>query len=85
MQGFYVPLLRHVWWWIGGRSADKTTMHKVLCAGGTVVVIPGGVQECAHIRPGKEVAFLRSRKGFVRIALQHGQPSINFSAFVCAH
>ena len=75
MQGFYVPLLRHFWWWLGGRSADKETMHKELALGNTVVVIPGGVQECMHMEPGKEVAFLKSRKGFVRIALQHGEHS----------
>lgn len=48
-------------------------MHKQLAEGGTVVLIPGGVQECSFMEPGKEVAFLRSRKGFVRIALQHGE------------
>ena len=72
-QGFYVPLLRHLWWWLGTRSADKHTMHGILQAGGTVVVIPGGVQECAFLERGQESVFLKSRKGFVRIAMQHGE------------
>ena len=76
VQGFYVPFLRHLWWWLGGRSADKKSMHSILGAGGTVVIIPGGVQECTFMEPGKEVIFLKSRKGFVRVAMQNGMPWI---------
>lgn len=79
--GFWVPLERHLWWWIGTRPASRQVMHKQLAEGGTVVLIPGGVQECSFMEPGKEVAFLRSRKGFVRIALQHGAPLVPVFSF----
>ena len=72
VQGFWVPVCRHLWWWIGGRSADKHTMHHLLTQGHTVVLIPGGVQECTYLQSGRETIFLRSRKSFVRIAMQHG-------------
>ena len=32
-----------------------------------------GVAEMAYMEPGKDIVFLSSRTGFVRIALQHGE------------
>ncbi|KAK9796981.1 hypothetical protein WJX73_006358 [Symbiochloris irregularis] len=79
--GFYVPLLRHIWWWLGTRSADRKSMSAILAAGGTAVLIPGGVQECGYLEQGKETVFLKSRKGFVRMALQHGAPLVPVFCF----
>ena len=59
-------------------EATKAEMGKVLQSGGSVGVTPGGIAEmylgfpqpgCA---PDEEFAMLRNRKGFVRLALQHG-------------
>jgi len=74
-------------------------MRALLAAGASPLVIPGGVRECCYMRHGAEVAFLRQRAGFVRIALQHGAPYPNqittpvhgararqsLSAGACAH
>jgi len=32
-----------------------------------------GVAECAYMEPGRDVVFLKSRRGFVRAALLHGE------------
>jgi len=45
----------------------------------SVVIVPGGVQECLYMRPprtGVEVAYLTRRRGFVRLALRSGADAI---------
>lgn len=37
-----------------------------------VVIVPGGAAEALHARPGNFTLVLKNRKGFVRLALQHG-------------
>eukprot|EP00884_Botryococcus_braunii_P007200 jgi/Botrbrau1/16481/Bobra.0142s0075.1 len=78
---FYCPVVRHLWWWLGGRPADAATMHSLLSKGNSVLLCPGGVRECTYMKHGEEVAYVRSRTGFVRIALQHGAPIIPVFCF----
>lgn len=75
MQCFYCPVVRHLWWWLGGRPASASVMHAMLERGHSVLVCPGGVQECLYMKHGREAVYLTKRTGFVRIALQHGAPS----------
>ena len=75
MQCFYCPVVRHMWWWLGGRPASAATMHALLSKGGCVLVCPGGVRECLHMEEGREAILLHGRTGFVRIAMQHGASS----------
>jgi hypothetical protein len=28
LQCFYCPIVRHLWWWLGGRPATAATMHR---------------------------------------------------------
>ena len=44
LQLFYVPILRHFWYWLGVRRADRATMNQLLSEGTSVVLCPGGVQ-----------------------------------------
>jgi 2-acylglycerol O-acyltransferase 2 len=65
-------MVRHLWWWLGGRPASAATMHALLREGACVLVCPGGVRECLHMEKGREAILLHGRTGFVRIAMQHG-------------
>lgn len=40
--------------------------------GQAVVILIGGAQEALYAIPGEHCVTLRSRKGFVRLALRHG-------------
>lgn len=41
-------------------------------SGNALVVVVGGLAECRYSRPGFSILVLKKRKGFVRVALQHG-------------
>lgn len=67
--------------WIGLRPITRGVMRSLLGARRSVVLIPGGVQECVHMAKGRETVFLRSRKGFVRLAMQAGAQLVPCFAF----
>jgi len=82
---FAVPLVRHVWWWLGLRPADRATVRAGLAAAATgagppaLALCPGGVAEVAFLTPTPppplpktETLFLTARTGFVREALRAG-------------
>ncbi|CAI5476100.1 unnamed protein product [Closterium sp. Yama58-4] len=71
---FRVPLLRQCFQWTRVVPATRTVLSSVLQLGRPVIIVPGGVQECLFMAPGKEVVFIRQRVGFIRLALQHGVP-----------
>eukprot|EP00887_Chlorella_sp_A99_P000409 scaffold13.g409.t1 len=68
--GFWAPVMRHLWWWLGCRPVGRQSFKLELSQGRSVALCPGalrsGVQECLYMEPGKEIAYLRKRHGFVR-------------------
>lgn len=80
---FWPPVLRHMLHWLGCRPVSRADFAGQLARGRSVVVCPGGVAECLHMQAGgqREVAFLRRRTGFVRLALQHGTPLVPVFCF----
>lgn len=78
-QCFYCPVVRHLWWWLGGRPASAAVMRGMLSKGDSALVCPGGVRECLYMERGREAVFLQGRTGFVRIAMQYGEPQTRFS------
>ena len=78
---FRVPLVRHLWWWLGGRHASAASAHALLASGHSVAVCPGGVRECAYLKKGEETVFVTQRSGFVKLALAAGAPIVPVFAF----
>ena len=76
-----MPVVRHLWWWLGIRPVSRESITRLLQSGKSVVLVPGGVQEIQHMRPGAEVLFLKRRYGFVKLAIQSGAPLIPVFAF----
>eukprot|EP00195_Chlamydomonas_chlamydogama_P013725 CAMPEP_0202896348 /NCGR_PEP_ID=MMETSP1392-20130828/5370_1 /ASSEMBLY_ACC=CAM_ASM_000868 /TAXON_ID=225041 /ORGANISM="Chlamydomonas chlamydogama, Strain SAG 11-48b" /LENGTH=255 /DNA_ID=CAMNT_0049581675 /DNA_START=121 /DNA_END=888 /DNA_ORIENTATION=+ len=78
---FAVPFVRQLWWWLGFRPADKKWVNRLLSSGKSVMLCPGGVQECLYMTTTDELVYLKKRHGFVRMALQHGAPLVPVFAF----
>ena len=55
-------------------DASATTVRRVLAAGMTPALIPGGFSEAVYTAasPDEEYAYLAERSGFVKLAIEHG-------------
>ncbi|RMC12035.1 hypothetical protein DUI87_11168 [Hirundo rustica rustica] len=65
-------------------SSDKESASYVLQkpeGGNLLVIIVGGAQEALDAHPGSFTLLLKNRKGFVRLAIQHGTPLVPAFSF----
>lgn len=69
---FFVPGFRQVALWAGAVDASKPVARRMLKRGLSLGIIIGGEQEQLLSKPGRHLAYIESRKGFCRLALEHG-------------
>jgi len=76
-----VPGYRELLMWLGCVDAGKKTTKKVLNSGKHLYVLPGGEAEQLLTEYKKHRVFLNSRKGFVKLAIEHGAALVPVYAF----
>lgn len=77
---FRIPLMRELSLWFGAVDASRSNCERLLRAGVNVVVWPGGLDEASSIDKPEEVR-LRTRTGFIRLAVKHGTPVLPMFVF----
>ena len=82
---FRIPFLRQAYAWTSGGPVDRATFRRRLSRGESFTFVPGGVQEVTAMDPAcpsrDVVLYLRSRKGFVKLALERGSPIVPVFCF----
>ncbi|KJE94068.1 2-acylglycerol O-acyltransferase 2-A [Capsaspora owczarzaki ATCC 30864] len=69
---FYLPLYRDLLLASGVVDAARYSAHKIMRNGYSITLVPGGATEALYANPDKDVVVLKKRRGFVRLALEHG-------------
>tara|TARA_A100001035_G_C27765774_1_gene493563 strand:+ start:429 stop:1538 length:1110 start_codon:yes stop_codon:yes gene_type:complete len=76
---FSAPLMRHVYSWASASSVSKSNVMRLMDAGISPTICPGGVQEVTMMKngPRKEcILFLRKHQGCIRLAMEYGRPIV---------
>jgi len=76
---FKIPIMRELSLLFGAVDASKANCISLLKKGVTLVVFPGGLDE-ANAGSGNKL-FLRTRTGFIRLAIKHGIPVLPVFTF----
>jgi len=73
---FVMPGLRELY--LGGGFVDASKFSAEVCldAGRSLLVFPGGASEAMWCGPKEDSLVLKSRRGFIRLALQRGLPVV---------
>ncbi|KAF6125805.1 monoacylglycerol O-acyltransferase 3 [Phyllostomus discolor] len=81
---FYFPVFRDYLMLFGACSVNRQGLDCILSRpqlGQAVIILVGGAQEALYSMPGEHRIVLRSRKGFVRLALRHGASLVPVYSF----
>ena len=76
-----IPGYRELLMWLGCVDAGKATAKRVLRKGYHLYVLPGGEAEQLMTQYKKHRVYVKRRKGFVKLAIEHGASLVPVYAF----
>lgn len=79
--GFYVPMYREFLLYSGMADASRFSAKKLLEDKMSIALVPGGATEALYVSPEKDVLYLKNRKGFIKLAMEHGTPIVPVFSF----
>eukprot|EP00672_Neobodo_designis_P024309 CAMPEP_0174851174 /NCGR_PEP_ID=MMETSP1114-20130205/22085_1 /TAXON_ID=312471 /ORGANISM="Neobodo designis, Strain CCAP 1951/1" /LENGTH=344 /DNA_ID=CAMNT_0016085691 /DNA_START=46 /DNA_END=1080 /DNA_ORIENTATION=+ len=83
---FYIPIYRDIILGGGIIDAARYNARNALEQGLSIALVPGGATEGLYASPGKHILVLKKRKGFIKLAMEHGAdlvPSYSFGETDC--
>jgi 2-acylglycerol O-acyltransferase 2 len=91
---FRIPWIREICLWTGCVDARKQTAEQIFQQQQTttnnknnlisLMVLPGGQMEQLLTQRGREIIYLKKRKGFIRLAMQYQVPIVPVYVFGCS-
>lgn len=91
---FRIPVVRELALWTGCVDARKKVAEGLLRSSScsskssiadkkrrSILVLPGGQAEQMHTQHGREIVYLKKRKGFLKLAMKHGIPVVPVYVF----
>jgi hypothetical protein len=73
---FLIPLVRELALWTGCIDARRSVAEKAIKKGYSILVLPGGEAEQIRTMYQKEGVYLKSRKGFIKLAMRNNMPVV---------
>lgn len=67
-----LPFLGDFLAWNATEGVGATNMRLRMATRANVALLPGGFEEATHFARGRHRVYLKGRRGFVKLALQHG-------------
>jgi hypothetical protein len=78
----HVPILGRLFSWFGFIPASRSSLNAACQTNNDVVIVPGGIAEMTLIQTkGIEKLYLKLRKGYIKLAIQHGRPLVPVYCF----
>ena len=77
----HIPVVGTLFSYFGFIPASKKSLEEACASQYDVTIVPGGIAEMTKYSPTEEVVFLKSRRGFIKLAMEQGRTIVPVYGF----